>query len=982
MTVTSSGPGNWSSVITDGVSVNDHIIINHDVTLDGHAPNVKSLVINSGKTLTGGGYKITFSGENGSGFVITNDGDISGNLDIEINTQDTTSINIGGSAGNCFRDLKINHASTVLHLHTNTFIDGQLTIAAGELKTFTEGNSQRSLTLDGSDISVASGAKLTINDSQISSRKLTSSGTLTGTGGKFTVTGAGLGNTIRTIDLGGTISGNVDAELTGAGNNRTEDLVSDTAGSLRNVIINNAAAVVKLGRDTTIGGTFTVTAGTLDTENHDLATGSTGHLNGNGTIKTGSGDYSTGGAWSIANTQLQVDGGTFDIGRSNDESMGGNWDCNNVSATIATHKFSPTINMTNGTGLVSGNTAEKIIVTATSLGTANVYGPLQGRINLVTNSSGSKDFVLKEDLTVNGRIVVSGSGQFRTYDGSNTFDLLVDGATQHSSNNGSSYSCLDVIDSAKFLSGSSSVILDAALGSNLCDIGEFNGTDGQAVTGWTAYGNNTIVYDSNSAKITYVDNGTGAFFMLNSTALSNSGLTIGKVYKATFDAKINTGSVNLKWTTQSGSLPFGVESETHAYLVGDTSKSENLTNTSYEKRVAYFVAGLDTSVYLYVSNMSSGEVVHIDNMTVQEVMANGSTGSAGHKMSYGLDVTATSTACDLGTGFYYSCGTRFAGQNHTKASGRFCAGSGDSTEYFSGGGNTLDFNNTDIILLTNSGATTAIGFNLSANNTTWNCRGFYFYASNTGHWHGYWNHASAPTINSPSSSTATKLHTIGGDLFILKGMMRTQYPAADKYAVGLVVSGDVKIYNGGTLETHQDDYNSGIGDADHSFGSLTVEDGGTWDATSKITTITKNSGAFDNRAFWLHSSANFNHNYGTVKFTGSNPQVAPNSTGQTTTNNEFYNLEQTNGRMQWKAEHHRVLNNCTMGGSIFNGSTGNVHVLGICRLTSGETFNASDIATNDNNFFQTLIIESGATVDLSAINITVGSLRNKGGTIQ
>ena len=105
------------------------------------------------------------------------------------------------------------------------------------------------------------------------------------------------------------------------------------------------------------------------------------------------------------------------------------------------------------------------------------------------------------------------------------------------------------------------------------------------------------------------------------------------------------------------------------------------------------------------------------------------------------------------------------------------------------------------------------------------------------------------------------------------------------------------------------------------------------------------------------------------------------SSGQTATSHPFYDLEQTSGTMQWKAEHHRVLNNCTMKGSAFNGSTGNVHVLGICRLT-GETFNSGDTATNDNNFFQTLIIESGATVDLSAINITVGSLRNLGGTIQ
>ena len=45
MAVTSSGDGNWSSVITDGLSVNDDVIINHNVTLDGAAATVNSLVI-------------------------------------------------------------------------------------------------------------------------------------------------------------------------------------------------------------------------------------------------------------------------------------------------------------------------------------------------------------------------------------------------------------------------------------------------------------------------------------------------------------------------------------------------------------------------------------------------------------------------------------------------------------------------------------------------------------------------------------------------------------------------------------------------------------------------------------------------------------------------------------------------------------------------------------------------------------------------
>ena len=212
--------------------------------------------------------------------------------------------------------------------------------------------------------------------------------------------------------------------------------------------------------------------------------------------------------------------------------------------------------------------------------------------------------------------------------------------------------------------------------------------------------------------------------------------------------------------------------------------------------------------------------------------------------------------------------------------------------------------------------------------------------------------------------------TIANDLTVVEGIFQFY----DNNNSNLTVTGDVSIEDGGQLAASGW---SGAGE----FGSLSVASGGTYEATSGTTTITKANGGTDGRAFFIHGSATFTHNNGLVKFTASSPQVAPTSTGQTSTSHPFYDLEQTTGTMQWKAEHHKVLNNCTMQGSAFNGSTGNVHVLGICRLT-GETFNSGDTATNDNNFFQTLIVESGATLDLSAINITVGSLRNLGGTIQ
>ena len=635
---------------------------------------------------------------------------------------------------------------------------------------------------------------------------------------------------------------------------------------------------------------------------------------------------------------------------------------------------------------------EKIVVTATAAeSNASVYGPLQGKINLVTNSSGNKDFEMKEDLEVNGRVIVTGSGEFRTYTSSNTYDLLIDGATatnNQNGNDGSGYSCLAIEDSAKFLSGSSSVILDAALSSNLCDIGEFNGTDGQAVTGWTAYGTNTILYDGNTAKITRTSDAsggssTGAYFMLNSTALSVSALTVGKVYKATFDAKVNTGSVNLKWTTQSSSLPFGNDSETHAYISGATTRNENLTNTSYEKRVAYFVAGY-TSVYLYTSNMAEGQIIHIDNMTVQQVYANGNSGfiapsshtiAEDHKQSYGLDVASTSTVCDLGTGFYYSCGTRFGGQNHTKASGRYCTGSGDSTEYFTGGGNTLDFNSTDIILLGNSGATNTIGFNIGV--TTWNCRSFSFYMPSASDYLVYWLHNLAPTVNSSTSSTAARIHTINGDVHILKGKLYNSYTDATRTGVGLVY-GDTVIYDDGELNLNVTDNTSDH--VDCSFNSIILKTGGALMATPKTITITDQAGSgygFQN----LTTVAKSPKNGGTFKFTDNGHVYCQES--------NFYNLEvaldTSSLEFRWHDSSGSIVtidNNFIMTSGRFKFSTAGdaITVHGNTSMTSSAQYGIGS-PSGVHTFNGAVRLDGGTWYMSSGTNNYNGGIRNIGATL-
>ncbi len=155
--------------------------------MDGPAPNVNSLTINSGKTLTGQGYKITCDGESSANVVINNDGNIAGNLDLEINTQTATSAVFGGSSGNCFRDVKLNHANVDLHLLGNAFIDGQLTIAAGQLTCATEAGSARDLTVEGhvSLTGTLNGSTAAISFGSIT---INNGGTYSATSGTTTIT--------------------------------------------------------------------------------------------------------------------------------------------------------------------------------------------------------------------------------------------------------------------------------------------------------------------------------------------------------------------------------------------------------------------------------------------------------------------------------------------------------------------------------------------------------------------------------------------------------------------------------------------------------------------------------------------------------------------------------------------------------------------------------------------------------------------------
>jgi hypothetical protein len=121
---------------------------------------------------------------------------------------------------------------------------------------------------------------------------------------------------------------------------------------------------------------------------------------------------------------------------------------------------------------------------------------------------------------------------------------------------------------------------------------------------WVVYGNNTIANDSGALKITYVDNTNGAYLWFRDSTDLNSDLVVGKLYKLTFDAKVNTGSVDLVVIENGGSTP-----------------SATITETSFTSKTVIFKAGSPQHDYIRLA-INSGEILFLDNFSLQQIQGN------------------------------------------------------------------------------------------------------------------------------------------------------------------------------------------------------------------------------------------------------------------------------------------------------------------------------------------------------------------------
>ena len=187
--ISSAATGDWNATSTwSGGAVpvaGDLVTIlnTHDVTLTQDQP-AGAVVINSGGTLTGGGFKLTLNDNAGTTFIFSSVGSgvsgksaIEGVLDIDI-TGGSVDRPINEAGTGNIRNLTINNAQTYL-CHYHLTLDGDLTLTAGTLNTQNSGGTNNNLTVSG-DVIIAAAGGLVCNSSTVSvdSFTISSGGTL------------------------------------------------------------------------------------------------------------------------------------------------------------------------------------------------------------------------------------------------------------------------------------------------------------------------------------------------------------------------------------------------------------------------------------------------------------------------------------------------------------------------------------------------------------------------------------------------------------------------------------------------------------------------------------------------------------------------------------------------------------------------------------------------------------------------------------
>lgn len=125
---------------------------------------------------------------------------------------------------------------------------------------------------------------------------------------------------------------------------------------------------------------------------------------------------------------------------------------------------------------------------------------------------------------------------------------------------------------------------------------------------WTKYGNNTVEQDGDAVKITYIDTTSGAVMFLTEAGGLSANMGTSKKYEISFQAKVNTGTVN-----------FNVISATFI----------SVSSTSYATYRVVVDGRSDASAFVRAEAMSAGEIFWVKNISVKEVVADRSYKASG-----------------------------------------------------------------------------------------------------------------------------------------------------------------------------------------------------------------------------------------------------------------------------------------------------------------------------------------------------------------
>lgn len=142
---------------------------------------------------------------------------------------------------------------------------------------------------------------------------------------------------------------------------------------------------------------------------------------------------------------------------------------------------------------------------------------------------------------------------------------------------------------------------------NLFDPGK--GTFEVDTESWTVFPNNIMTRDINNPhsgngclKVECVDYWDGGYLYLRAAGDLSANLVIGTWYKLKLWARVNSGSMTIKIETYGG-----------------VNASEAVSNTEWEYFEFTFQAGHTTSCHPLLDLMSAGQIVWIDDITIQEI---------------------------------------------------------------------------------------------------------------------------------------------------------------------------------------------------------------------------------------------------------------------------------------------------------------------------------------------------------------------------